>query len=1090
MSCCRSVLGCVLIALAAVTTGQNLSEEYELSGVESWAWRKAYPALVNPTVASPLQEVISLRGEWEFVTTPRIRPYRHPTWDAFYAKPWQEVRTIQVPGCWEAQGVGEPGMSDSWDPKWDHCAKPLRHIYNGVAWYRKEVELPTAWQGKRIWLKVGGVRSHGWFWVNNKAVAWVDNYCGCYKYDITDLVEAGKPVKVVVEVNNKLPSRKGEIAAVHRFGGLYRDVELEATPDSRIDDAWVRGDFDKQEAEVRATIVASTLSGRLKSPILRVKIRETGATAEAPVTFGAEQKSCEAVVRLPLKPFKPWSPETPNLYVADLTLCDGETAVHGWSERFGVRKIEVRGDRFFLNNQPFFVRGFGDDYVYPITLCSPASKEAHLKHLLTARAAGFNYVRKHTHTDVPEYYEAADEAGIMIQPELPYYGDEPVEAFTFDPIRDIKELYYHYRRYVSFTTYCTGNEGLLGKPLDRQIYQLIKRLDPDRLAIHQDGTFNDPTNSDFCNGPINVWAPGSFKSEVPFIAHEYLNLSVKQDPRLESQFSGAYQPPVTLAKRDAWLEEAGLNRRWGDALQDAMHGLQAYYQKRGVESARLDPTCDGYSFWTIVDVIVEQGKTYSAQGLFDGFWQSKRNGLTAEEFKLFNGPSALLLKKGDEEWVAQSGDTLSGDIWLAYYGTAPLTQAQIVWSLKAGDETLAQGEVHGGAVALGDTKQLGVLAIKVPQLTKPVAAVLELKLSGSEVCNRWNYWLFPTIKPLEGSRIAVTPAYQEALAKVFTNLCVTDTAVAADAELVITRYGTSEMAAALAAGKRLLLINQAGGKPNISLGWWWMGSQVGTAIARHPALGEFPHAGFLSPLLFRIIKQGRPLPIAGILSEEMIVVGEGGNAYYLYMAQSRIGVSPVVVTFGLDLLADKPEAAYLLQSLVNYMLSDRFEPKGEIKEQVSSSNQGWQSTQQCGDSGHTDLPVGVIQMDIARGTKDKNVLAWRSHPVEANAHEKPQYTIQWIGGMGYPQQAQADFQLFVNGEAAVHIKQLSWQDAEWHSPDRSYILRYQRDPTTNEAGNFTLTMPSNKVKPGEAIEFRFVGSASNSLRWVGVAQTW
>jgi beta-galactosidase/beta-glucuronidase len=82
-------------------------------------------------------------------------------------------------------------MGDSWDCKWDHCAKPLRNKYQGEAWYRKAVAIPAAWQGKRVWLKIGGVRSQGWFWVNGKTVAWVDNYCGTYKYDITDLVRSG-----------------------------------------------------------------------------------------------------------------------------------------------------------------------------------------------------------------------------------------------------------------------------------------------------------------------------------------------------------------------------------------------------------------------------------------------------------------------------------------------------------------------------------------------------------------------------------------------------------------------------------------------------------------------------------------------------------------------------------------------------------------------------------------------------------------------------------------------------------------------------------------------------------------------------------
>jgi beta-galactosidase/beta-glucuronidase len=358
----------------------------------------------------------------------------------------------------------------------------------GDAWYRKRVQIPEDWAGMRVWLKIGGVRSQGFFWVNNKTVALVENYCGTYKYDITDLIVPGEDAVIVAAVNNSTPSRKGQMVSSHKFGGLYRDVEIEATPDMRIDDAWVRGDFDGQAAEVHATVAFATDPGRLANPVLRVRIMtadgaEAGVIDDAPVVFEGSARTSEAVLRVPLALFRPWSPERPNLYVAHLTLCDGDTPVHDWLERFGVRKIEVLGERFFLNDKPLFIRGFGDDYVYPLTISSPASLEEHREHLRIAKAAGFNYVRLHTHCELPEYFEAADEVGIMIQPELPYYGDYPTEAFTFDPMRDLKELYRHYRRYVSFTTYCTGNEGLLGKPLDREIYQLARRIDPMERSI-------------------------------------------------------------------------------------------------------------------------------------------------------------------------------------------------------------------------------------------------------------------------------------------------------------------------------------------------------------------------------------------------------------------------------------------------------------------------------------------------------------------------------------------------------------------------------------------------------------------------------
>jgi hypothetical protein len=823
-------------------------------------------------------------------------------------------------------------MGTPWDCLWDHSAKPLRSIYQGEAWYRKTVAVPAAWQGKRVWLKIGAVRSQGWFWVNNRPVAWVDSYCGAYKYDITDLVEPGEQAVVVAAVNNTLPSRKGQMAATHRFGGIYRDVELEATPVTRIDDAWVRGDFDKKTAEVHATVVTASAVGTLKNPIVRVAIKTTegepAGNGTQAVAFPTRRESAELICRVPLSPFHAWSPESPTLYVAELTLCDGERPIHGWTERFGVRKIEVRGDRFFLNNKPLFVRGFGDDSVYPHTLVSPASKEEHLKHLQLAHAAGFNYVRLHTHCELPEYFEAADETGIMVQPELPYYGDYPTEAFSFDPMRDLKELYRHFRRYVSFTTYCTGNEGLLGKPLDAEIYQLAKRLDPDRLMIHQDGTFNTRENSDFRNGPIDVWTPGSVSCDAPFVAHEYLNLSVKQDPRLESRFTGPILPPVTMAMRDKWLAAAGLSRQWGDACQNAAHALQRYYQKRGIEAARLDPACDGYNFWTIVDVVVQQGRNYSAQGLFDPFWDTKTNGSTAEMFRQFNGPTAILLKTTSEPAIAVSGDDIHASFWIAHYGEQPLKQAKIRWKVRNGNHVLLDGQCDGGDVLLGDTRLFANASIVVPNVAKPIHAVLEASLADSNVENSWEFWLFPKRARKDGKGIAVSASLFAAMEKLYTNLTPAQSPEAKHATIVISKIGSPDVSAAIDAGKRVILVNDIDGKPNISLGWWSMGNQIGTAFAKHTALGEFPHDGYLSPLAFRIVKQGKPLPIAGVQSGDMHIVGEGAENYFLYMGEGRVGKSPVLLTFGLDVLSGTPEASCLLDGMIQYVRSDAFSPKG------------------------------------------------------------------------------------------------------------------------------------------------------------------
>jgi len=108
----------------------------------------------------------------------------------------------------------------------------------------------------------------------------------------------------------------------------------------------------------------------------------------------------------------------------------------------------------------------------------------------------------HTHCENPEYFEAADEVGIMIQPELPYYGagkdaaDQPKPELNHmsrgphNPKQDLKELVAHYRRYTSLAIYCGGNESWIQVPLDRQLYQLAKALDPTRPWLCLDGGGN------------------------------------------------------------------------------------------------------------------------------------------------------------------------------------------------------------------------------------------------------------------------------------------------------------------------------------------------------------------------------------------------------------------------------------------------------------------------------------------------------------------------------------------------------------------------------------------------------------------------
>ena len=1073
------------VVCAAVLAGIGLfgaDVQPDAASPLTWGGREEHLAVVNPVLGNEPGSVISLRGEWEF------SPFtgdlgRNGIWKPFYKeRSWPGARPIQVPACWEAQGVGEPGMGESWDQKGDHNAKPIRHKHMGNGWYRRTVAIPAAWKGKRVWLKVGGVKSMGWFWVNDRQVALVDNYCGTYKYDVTDLVTPGSNATIVVQASNKVPSRKGLFSAMHKWGGIYRDVELEATPQTFIDDAWVRGLFDGRKAEVKVKVEGE---GRRGNVVLHATIEgiktEIEISSPSPSYFTLE---------VPLSSFRPWSPEHPNLYTARVDLVENGQVVHTRRERFGVRKFEVRGKEFYLNGKPFYVRGFGDDHVYPITGITPPDRDLHRAHLAKARAAGFNYVRLHTHTELPEYYEAADELGIMIQPELPYYSDMPTEGFAFDPKRDVTELYRHFRRYPSFAVYSMGNEGSFGSVLDARLHAYVKAMDPDRLKINQDchaAWINPPEAADYLGGPIKPWPRGSVNPDRPFVTHEYLNLCIKCDSRDEALYTGVWMPPATRKGRADWLAKFGLDHMWGDRLQDAQTALQRHYQKQGIEAARADPYCDGHIFWTIVDVVVGQGSdcTYTAQGLFSPFWEPKRGGFLPAEFARFNSPSCLLMDVPDTKRIFSSGDTLSADFLFANFGDAPLKGASLAWRLETGDSPV-QGRIPiSEEIPLGPARKVATADIVFPAVEKPVKATLTATLG--DVSNSWDFWVFPRREKRDGSSIAVAPQFRSALEKRYDGLL--PATEAARARVVVAAYGSSLAAEALARGQRVITLAGTNGKPNVSLGWWWMGRQVGTALANHPALATLPHEGVLSPLLFRLVLQtGKPMPYADLAQDDMLMVGEGGEMCYLYLAQGNIGPGKAVMAFGLNVLADTPEAAALMDGLVEYAASDRFAPKSSVAMTTLPRLNGWGRTIRAGDS--TDNPHDVMEgysrMVISRALAGQTELVWETQPTPKDVRTRPTFDFTFAGGMGYPMQPQAAFALSLNGKKILDIPEVVWKDHEWKGG--GCTLRYKRSAATDELGHFTLTVPTSLLAPGQPATLGVTAEAKASRRWFAVME--
>ena len=1055
--------------------------------------REATAAVVNPAVRSALRQTISLDGAWDFAIDPK-KVGRQQEWFS-PDKQLPNKLSIKVPGCWEAQGIGGRGKSTSVTP--ERVSRPLRGSYVGAAWYRKGVAIPKRWAGRQVWLKFGGVHAQGWFWVNGTYLGHNACYCGTYKYNITDLVKPGQKAVVAVMVRNDVPSGKGLFGWVQRFGGLYRSVEIDATPDVLIDYAYVDGLLDEKKARAHVKL-RSVQAAKAPSACEVVLTASTldgqqAGQATAKVELSAPGTN-DVTVEVALNPFKPWSPEHPHLYKAEIVLKVGGKAVDDWGERFGVRKWEVRGGSFYLNNQKYFVRGFGDDWVYPRTICSPPSRQEHVKHLRRAKDYGFAYVRHHTHCEIPEFYEGADEVGIMVQPELPYYGRRlsAGRGGVFQPKKDLVELITHYRRHVSLSTYCTGNEGHMGSPLDKEIYQLAKRLDPGRLVLHQDGGRNTGGNSDFDTGPARPWRPGAVRTTRPFFAHEYLNLTVGQDPRLAPKYTHAQLPPVPMDAFKKELVQAGLSLQWGFDCVDAGHQLQRIYQKRGLEAARLDPACDGYIYWTIVDVC------YNAdQGLLDQFWEPKAS--APEFFRQFNSPTAVLVKLSPREQILTEGDKLKIEWWLSHFDRRLIKAGALTWALLVSGKVTKKGGLDGVNAEAGDVKRIGTTSFQVPSLVKPVRARLLVELCGPRAANSWDLWLFPKLKPKPGGGkgLCASRRVYAVLANRYPGLAVLGTPAAADAEVILTELMDGQVLEALQRRKSVILLKLSGPRPGVRPGWWSKSAQAGTAIADHPAFGDFPCAGYLNELFFRIVNTTVRMNGGGFKSVEPLMVGHGREGYLTHVFQARAGRGKILAS-GLDLLADHPESIWLLDQFIRYVRSERFKPTGAIDLALAKARwqkaaalmkrlNGFSQTLKTFHRVPYESFLGRLDMCVARQTGHEKYVAWRTKPVPKGLDPAGRYSFKWIAGLGWITQPKGKFTLMLGAEALVdfHVTQ---KTATWKSSDAKVQLTYtvMAAPGLDSSGVMELTVPAALLKPGEKAELRVVPAQTGSRRWFAV----
>ncbi len=244
------LISLTLSALAAVCgLMANAAEDWENPAVfaegrlepraTSYPFPDPQSALKGDSHSSPW--VMSLNGKWKFnyAAKPSERP-KDFYQEGYDTSAWAD---INVPGNWELQGFGTPIYVNIGFGGFPVNPPYTSHDDNPVGSYKRSFDLPSSWDGRRIFLHFGGSTSGMYVWVNGKKVGYVQSTKNPAEFDITSFVKPGKN-DVSCEVYRWTDGSYLEDQDFWRLSGLERDVYLYSTAEQRISDFFARAGLD------------------------------------------------------------------------------------------------------------------------------------------------------------------------------------------------------------------------------------------------------------------------------------------------------------------------------------------------------------------------------------------------------------------------------------------------------------------------------------------------------------------------------------------------------------------------------------------------------------------------------------------------------------------------------------------------------------------------------------------------------------------------------------------------------------------------------------------------------------------------------
>lgn len=705
---------------------------------------------------------------------------------------FSEREFIPLAGTWQSElgGVGLPGTIDEsrLAPRNTDTLNTSRltrlHPYEGKITYTREIEIPAS-SAQKEWRLIMERSKPSVLRIDGDSIGASSLILSPQIYDIGRLV-AGKHT-ISIEIDNGPGSVPFGIHGSHawtdatqtNWNGILGKFGLEANEGILIENLQIFPDIETHSARVKA-FIRSSESGNAEITVKGYawNIKEKASIPGQRFTLSLKEGSgiYEFQIHTGKKQLL-WSEFNPALYKLHFEL-GYQDKKDGYTTDIGLRDFSTEGTQFSINSLKTFLRGKHDACVFPLTGYPPMEKEEWARQMRISKQYGMNHYRFHSWTPPQAAFDAANEEGIYMQAELPYWGmmDPENKELNDFLIREGEGILTVYGNNPSFVMMALGNElggdtGYMRSLTDtfrtsdnRRLYafgannalgtggqqegedflvtcRVGGEVGSDDYSTHARATFSfaDAKDGGYMNGiyPSTelTFSNAVAACTVPVISHENGQFQVYPDYGEIEKYTGVLYPYNMKIFRQR-LQQNGLADQAND-FHKATARFAALCYKADIEMCFRTPGFGGFQLLDLQDY-PGQGSAYV--GLLDAFMDSK-GAITPEEFRGFCNEIIPLAVMPRYCW--SNSDTFTAALKISNLSEKALTNEPLNWSLQniRTNETISSGSIGNVHVTQGELSEVGEVRISFREIDR--AASLWLVLNMGPYTNRYQIWVYP-----------------------------------------------------------------------------------------------------------------------------------------------------------------------------------------------------------------------------------------------------------------------------------------------------------------------------------------------------------